>query len=124
MGIFTAGRNALASVFEVNAESILYRQGEVTLELLCKVGKTVFRTDDLASAVSVHIEAVDFIVRYEDLNGISPERGDAVLYAGKTYSVYAPNGEPCWRSHTTDASQIRIHALLDGNVTPFDGQGA
>lgn len=100
-----------AAAFGFAAVTVSYYQGETAVaeNVPAKLGSTLFRAED-RFGVTVRTEQRDFIFRTADLN-VTPEVGDEILFDGKTYSVSAPNGEPCWRWHTRlTHSQIRIHA--------------
>ena len=107
-----------AAAFGYAAVSIsYYRDGTAkAADIPAKLGRTLFRAEN-QFGVTVRTEQRDFIVRTSDL-GITPEVGDEIRYNGKSYSVSAPNGEPCWKWHTrTSHTQKRIHAKYNGELT-------
>ena len=113
--IFEKGIAMQAAAFNYAAVTVSYRRGEniVAASIPAKLGKTLFRAEN-EFGVTVRTEQRDFIVRASDLN-VTPEVGDEIHFAGKIYSVSAPNNEPCWKWHTRiDHSEIRIHAKYSG----------
>ncbi len=105
-------------MFETSGTSVSYRRdGEVMVESApAKVGRTLFRTDDVAAGVVFRFEDRDFIVRASDFAAIGePRRGDEIVWDGRLYLVAAPDGEPCWKWHTRQShTQMRIHAKYSG----------
>ena len=120
MSIFAQGEAMLDRMFEAASKPVSYLRDGVTLasDITAKLGRTLFRTDDLSGSVTLRFEQRDFIVRSSDLPTLDePKKGDEILFDGKTYQVSAPDGEPCWRWHTRQShSQIRIHAKYTGNA--------
>lgn len=118
--LFKQGESLLASMFAQASQPISYGRAGVTIarDIPAKLGRTLFRTDDLAGGVSFRFEQRDFIIRVADVPALDePKRGDVILHDGKTYIVSAPDGEPCWRWHTRQThTQIRIHAKCTGGV--------
>ena len=104
--------------FEASGTPVSYRRdGAVLVESApAKVGRTLFRTDDVATGVVFRFEERDFIVRASDCAAIGePRRGDEIVWDGRLYLVAAPDGEPCWKWHTRQShTQMRIHAKYSG----------
>jgi len=116
--IFEKGEAMQAAAFGYAAVSISYYRngGAIAADIPAKLGRTLFRAEN-QFGVTVRTEQRDFIIRAADLD-ITPEVGDEIRYDGKTYSVSAPNGEPCWKWHTrTSHSQMRIHAKFNGEIS-------
>lgn len=118
--IFKPGEALLNQMFAIASQPVSYlRDGAVLASNIpAKLGRTLFRTDDLSGSVTLRFEQRDFIVRSSDLPNLDePKKGDEIVFDGKTYQVSAPDGEPCWRWHTRQShSQIRIHAKYTGDV--------
>lgn len=117
--MFVQGEAMLNRMFDESSVPVSYLRNDVALveSAPAKIGKTLFRTDDIASGVVMRIEQRDFIVRTADFAAIGePEKGDEIAWDGKLYLVSAPDGEPCWRWHTRQShTQMRIHAKYMGN---------
>ena len=75
--------------------------GGVRYEVAAVPGRTVFRQQNEYGAY-VRTETRDFIVRREHL-AAEPQKGDEIVYGGKTYEVLAPNGEPAECAEECDA---------------------
>jgi hypothetical protein len=120
MSIFEQGEAMLDRMFEAASKPVSYLRDGVTLasDIPAKLGRTLFRTDDLSGSVTLRFEQRDFIVRTSDAGSIGePKKGDEIVFGGKTYQVSAPDGEPCWRWHTRQShSQLRIHAKYAGDA--------
>lgn len=88
-------------------ERVVYKHKDSEKTVTAVIGKTVFRVED---PYEVYIRTVtkDFLIRTKDL-GFVPERGDLVVWKGKTYEVLAPNGNPVWRWTDTSECTYRIH---------------
>lgn len=118
--MFESGEAMLNRMFAAASKPVSYlRDGTVLASNIpAKLGRTLFRTDDLSGSVTLRFEQRDFIVRSSDLPTLDePKKGDEIVFDGKTYQVSAPDGEPCWRWHTRQShSQIRIHAKYTGNA--------
>ena len=116
--MFLRGEEMIDRMFEASGTSVSYRRdGEVMVESApAKVGRTLFRTDDVATGVVFRFEERDFIVRASDFAAIGePRRGDEIVWDGRLYLVAAPDGEPCWKWHTRQShTQMRIHAKYSG----------
>lgn len=116
--MFLRGEAMIDRMFEASGTSVSYRRdGEVLVESApAKVGRTLFRTDDVATGVVFRFEERDFIVRASDFAAIGePRRGDEIVWDGRLYLVAAPDGEPCWKWHTRQShTQMRIHAKYSG----------
>lgn len=116
--MFLRGEAMIDRMFETSGTSVSYRRdGEVMVESApAKVGRTLFRTDDVATGVVFRFEERDFIVRASDFAAIGePRRGDEIVWDGRLYLVAAPDGEPCWKWHTRQShTQMRIHAKYSG----------
>lgn len=116
--MFLRGEAMIDRMFEASGTSVSYRRdGEVMVESApAKVGRTLFRTDDVAAGVVFRFEDRDFIVRASDFAAIGePRRGDEIVWDGRLYLVAAPDGEPCWKWHTRQShTQMRIHAKYSG----------
>ncbi len=116
--MFLRGEAMIDRMFEASGTSVSYRRdGEVMVESApAKVGRTLFRTDDVATGVVFRFEERDFIVRASDFAAIGePRRGDEIVWDGRLYLVAAPDGEPCWKWHTRQShTQMRIHAKYSG----------
>ena len=116
--MFLRGEEMIDRMFETSGTSVSYRRdGEVMVESApAKVGRTLFRTDDVATGVVFRFEERDFIVRASDFAAIGePRRGDEIVWDGRLYLVAAPDGEPCWKWHTRQShTQMRIHAKYSG----------
>ena len=116
--MFLRGEAMIDRMFEASGTSVSYRRdGEVMVESApAKVGRTLFRTDDVATGVVFRFEERDFIVRASDFAAIGePRRGDEIVWDGRLYQVAAPDGEPCWKWHTRQShTQMRIHAKYSG----------
>lgn len=110
----------LNQMFATASQVVSYLRDGVTLasDIPAKLGRTLFRTDDLTGSVTIRYEQRDFIVRTSDLPNLDePKKGDEIVFDGKTYQVSAPDGEPCWRWHTRQShSQLRIHAKYAGDA--------
>lgn len=118
--MFEPGEAMLNQMFAAASKPVSYLRDGDTLasDIPAKLGRTLFRTDDLSGSVTLRFEQRDFIVRSSDLPNLDePKKGDEIVFDGKTYQVSAPDGEPCWRWHTRQShSQIRIHAKYTGNA--------
>ena len=117
--IFEKGEAMQAAAFGYAAVLITYRRAGTVLaaDIPAKLGKTLFRAEN-QFGVTVRTEQRDFIIRAADLTAAPPEVGDEIQFDGKTYSVSAPNGEPCWKWHSRlTHSQIRIHAKYSGEIS-------
>lgn len=116
--MFLRGEAMIDRMFEASGTSVSYRRdGEVMVESApAKVGRTLFRTDDVATGMVFRFEERDFIVRASDFAAIGePRRGDEIVWDGRLYLVAAPDGEPCWKWHTRQShTQMRIHAKYSG----------
>ena len=116
--MFLRGEAMIDRMFETSGTSVSYRRdGEVMVESApAKVGRTLFRTDDVATGVVFRFEERDFIVRASEFAAIGePRRGDEIVWDGRLYLVAAPDGEPCWKWHTRQShTQMRIHAKYSG----------
>lgn len=116
--MFLRGEAMIDRMFEASGTSVSYRRdGEVMVESApAKVGRTLFRTDDVAAGMVFRFEERDFIVRASDFAAIGePRRGDEIVWDGRLYLVAAPDGEPCWKWHTRQShTQMRIHAKYSG----------
>lgn len=116
--MFLRGEAMIDRMFEASGTSVSYRRdGEVMVESApAKIGRTLFRTDDVATGVVFRFEERDFIVRASDFAAIGePRRGDEIVWDGRLYLVAAPDGEPCWKWHTRQShTQMRIHAKYSG----------
>ena len=116
--MFLRGEAMIDRMFEASGTSVSYRRdGAVLVESApAKVGRTLFRTDDVATGVVFRFEERDFIVRASDFAAIGePRRGDEIVWDGRLYLVAAPDGEPCWKWHTRQShTQMRIHAKYSG----------
>lgn len=86
--------------------------GGVRYEVTAVPGRTVFRQQNEYGAY-VRTETRDFIVRKEQL-AAEPQKGDEVVYGGKTYEVLVPNGVPAWRWSDPTHTAYRIHTKLTG----------
>lgn len=77
----------------------------------CKIGATLFRTEDLTNSVSTRIYRQDFLVEAVSLASIQrPEPGDEIEWRGRRFMVSSPDGEPCWRWRGASMTAWRIHA--------------
>lgn len=116
----------LNQMFATASQVVSYlRNGTaIASDIPAKLGRTLFRTDDLTGSVTIRYEQRDFIVRTSDLTNLDePKKGDEIVLDGKTYLVAAPDGEPCWRWHTRQShSQMRIHAKYTGEIAPVESQ--
>ena len=116
--MFLRGEAMIDRMFEASGTSVSYRRdGEVMVESApAKVGRTLFRTDDVATGMVFRFEERDFIVRASDFAAIGePRRGDEIVWDGRLYLVAAPDGDPCWKWHTRQShTQMRIHAKYSG----------
>ena len=116
--IFEKGEAMQAAAFGYAAVLITYRRAGTALatDIPAKLGKTLFRAEN-QFGVTIRTGQRDFIIRASDLTAMPPEVGDEILFDGKTYSVSAPNGEPCWKWHSRIThTQIRIHAKYNGEI--------
>ena len=116
--IFEKGEAMQAAAFGYAAVLITYRRAGTVLaaDIPAKLGKTLFRAEN-QFGVTIRTGQRDFIIRAADLTAMPPEVGDEILFDGKTYSVSAPNGEPCWKWHSRIShTQIRIHAKYNGEI--------
>ena len=116
--IFEKGEAMQAAAFGYAAVLITYRRAGTVLaaDIPAKLGKTLFRAEN-QFGVTIRTGQRDFIIRTADLTAMPPEVGDEILFDGKTYSVSAPNGEPCWKWHSRIShTQIRIHAKYNGKI--------
>lgn len=122
MPLFDLVDSVTDKMFDVTASVIDYRRGgqELFVNIKAKVGQTLFRADT-AAGLTIRIEQRDFIVRASDVAAMEePKKGDEIVWQGKKYMVFAPNGEPCWRWHTRQShTQLRIHAKYIGD-DPLD----
>ena len=92
---------------------VLYRRGDGTeREMRAVVGTTLFQADD-GYGVVTSVESRDFIISAGDLPD-EPEKGDAVVWAGRTYEVLAPSGAPCWRWSDPYHVMRRVHTKETG----------
>lgn len=118
--MFLRGEAMIDRMFETSGTSVSYRRDEKILveSAPAKIGRTLFRTDDVATGVVFRFEERDFIVRASDFSAIGePRRGDEIVWDNKLYLVAAPDGEPCWKWHTRQShAQMRIHAKYAGNL--------
>ena len=116
--MFLRGEEMIDRMFEASGTPVSYRRDGVVLveSAPAKVGRTLFRTDDVAAGVVFRFEDRDFIVRASDFAAIGePRRGDEIVWDGRLYLVAAPDGEPCWKWHTRQShTQMRIHAKYSG----------
>lgn len=107
-------------MFELAGRPVSYfRSGECLAEnVKAKLGRTLFRTDDLSGGTGIRYELRDFVLRASDLAAAGvPERGDEIVFEGRRYVVAAPEGEPCWKWHTRQShKQIRVHAKYAGGL--------
>jgi len=124
MSVFKEGEKLFEGTFGITAVPVSYvRNGTVLAKNVpAKLGKTLFRTDDLAGGVTIRLEQRDFIVRTSDVAAIGePKKGDEIVYDGHTYMVSAPDGEPCWKWHTRHShTQLRIHTKEAGEKEDSD----
>lgn len=121
--IFEKGEAMQAAAFGYAAVAIDYYRGETAVAsgIPAKLGRTLFRAEN-QFGVTIRTEQRDFLIRVSDLD-ITPEVGDEIHFDGKTYSVSAPNGEPCWKWHTrTSHSTMRIHAKYNGEISSNEQQ--
>lgn len=118
--LFKKGETALNAMFECFAEPICYRRNGNVLAVAipAKIGKTLFRTDDIATGVSMRFEERDFIVQCTEFPAnFTPAKGDEIVYDSRLYMVSAPDGEPCWRWHTRHSHiTLRIHTKYIGKI--------
>ena len=116
--MFLRGEEMIDRMFEASGTPVSYRRDGVVLveSAPAKVGRTLFRTDDVAAGVVFRFEDRDVIVRASDVAAIGePRRGDEIVWDGRLYLVAAPDGEPCWKWHTRQShTQMRIHAKYSG----------
>jgi hypothetical protein len=93
-------------------ESVTYRRGTATAEVLATIGKTRYEVDDEAG-MKVGTHLVDFLITATDLviagTAVIPKLGDEIDYDGKTYSVLHIPGEGCWRWSDPHGNTYRIH---------------
>lgn len=111
----------LDQLFEQSSVPVSYlRDGSVIAsDIPAKIGRTLFRTDDIASGFTMRFEMRDFIVRNSDIANLGePKKGDEIEWDNKIYLVSAPDGEPCWSWHTRQThTQMRIHTKYTGDKT-------
>jgi len=114
MSILEKAVGSLRSVQEsVLSVPVLYRRsGGAQKTLRAVVGRTVFhsRSD---YGTWTREEARDFIVTAAALQD-PPNRGDEIVWNGRTYEVLAPNDEPVWRWSDPYCTARRIHTKWTG----------
>jgi hypothetical protein len=94
------------------AQDVLYKRGDVILEIPATKGRSVFEgADDYGAQVSA--QAWDFLILDVDLN-LKPVAGDVIVYAGRRYEVMAFGEEGCWRWSDSERTTLRIHTKDTG----------
>jgi len=98
---------------------VIYRRGELSVELPATIGRTVFKVSDDYGRFQ-YIESRDYLISAVDLvldGKISlPEKGDEIVENNQIYEVMAPNGEPEWRYSDSSRQSLRIHTKLTGEI--------
>ena len=96
---------------------VIYRRGDLSVELPATIGKTVFKVSGDYGRFQ-YIESRDYLVSTVDLllNGETtlPEKGDEIIESGQIYEVLAPNSEPEWRYSDSSRQCLRIHTKHTG----------
>ena len=111
MGLFDAGRMMQATTGYDEVLDYLRDGVVVAPSVPCKAGATIFRTEDLASSLSLRVFRQDFLVEAASIPCIErPEPGDEIVWRGRRFLVSAPDGEPCWRWRGASMTSWRIHA--------------
>ena len=99
-------------------QSITIKQGLVSVSLSATIGETEYQAEDTEGNVIV-TQSVDFIVRPEDLGGLTLTSGDKVERTVGSevleYEVWAPRGEDFFHYDTMRTS-IRINTQLISEV--------
>ena len=98
---------------------VIYRRGDLSVELPATIGRTVFKVSDDYGRFQ-YIESRDYLLTAADLvlDGITvlPEKGDEIIESGQIYEVMAPNSEPEWRYSDSSRQCLRIHTKLTGEI--------
>mgnify|MGYP006275232775 CR=1 FL=1 len=98
-----------------SAQSVEFRRGGETHEVLATIGRTTYEVaDDYGTRLDAH--AMDFLILADDL-GFEPQAGDVIVFGGRKYEVMnlAPDG--VWRWSDPYRTTFRIHTKDVGAVT-------
>lgn len=95
---------------------VVYRRGEVWVEVPASIGKTTFELDD-GSGAMIRSESRDYLILAAELvlagTQTLPDRGDRIIEAAGgqefVYEVMAPGDEPHWRYSDLYRKTLRIH---------------
>ncbi|NLS95472.1 MAG: hypothetical protein GXX96_25340 [Planctomycetaceae bacterium] len=98
------------------SRQVRYRRGDAQLDILARIGRTVFEVDS-GTGVLERIESRDYLIAAVDLvfgGQVSvPQPGDQILEtsgpATLVYEVMAPGREPAWRYSDPYRVTLRVH---------------
>jgi hypothetical protein len=80
--------------------------GSDTLDAI--IGSTDFTQGNQMMGQTFLLTSHDFTVRVSDLSAL-PERGDSIVFKGKTYTVMIDSGSAMYRFSDYSRQNIRIH---------------
>ena len=94
------------------SETITYKRGVTTLQVLGTRGVTKFEVAD-ESGMSVYSQIADWLILTADLVvgniQIEPKLGDRIIAGGKTFEVVFLSGDGCWRYSDPHQITMRVH---------------
>ena len=94
------------------SETVTYKRGVITVQVLGTRGTTKFEVAD-ESGLSVYGQIEDWIfVTAKMLLGgilIEPKKGDLIITSTKTFEVVFLSGDGCWRYSDPHQITMRIH---------------
>ncbi|TWU39325.1 hypothetical protein [Novipirellula artificiosorum] len=97
------------------SREVIYRRGELGVELQATIGNSAYQQDDGEGAIT-RCQVRDYLINTTDLLlsaiGTLPRRGDRIVEEGEpsvVFEVMSLGGDPPWRYSDPYRLKLRIH---------------